>query len=179
MTIQQIGIADTGRANVVPRASAKPLVPAPSLSALARQALADADGDTATATEALAALIEEPETRRALAFDAVRQVASGAIGSLRARERVAIERGAGVSRVLAAAAAVDRSFMAFPLPHGGVLGDATAADLRRAIESYSLTAATMGRRAAILRKVLEALPEGQCVRDAITEKQLATWWTGQ
>jgi hypothetical protein len=178
-TFQFAGATSAGKASQLKRESANKETPSPSLITLARAALSDAGNDTELAAETLAARLEEPEIRRALALDAVKTVAQSAIGSVRAYERQAIENGRQVGKVLARAAAVDRSFMAWPLPFGGVLGDATADELRRAIEHYNAASASMQRRAAWLEKIVNALPVGRKVRDALTEKQLADWSNGQ
>jgi len=168
--------APQGRqAKTTMRESAKPPSP-PSLYTLAREALAVADNDIQAASDVLADRLEDPALRRALSLDAIKMAAGGIIRTTRSSDRAAIEhaermRRAGVA-VLERAAAMSRALMDFPLPHGGLLRDATRKDVETAVAHYEGSAATATRRAAWLKSVAAKVPEGLTVGAALTEADL-------
>lgn len=152
-----------------------------SLHAIAREVLDANHGDPEQARIEMAERLAEPETRRALAEDAIATAVRAKIAAVRTYERAAIIRdqekeAQGIAR---RAGAVDRAFMDFPLPFGGKLADATKHDIHRAADHYEISAATQQRRAAWLRKIADMMPENVHVSAALTEAQLASAWGGQ
>jgi len=164
------------------RESAGALMPTGgSLHTIARAMLAHAEGDPKQAAIVMQEYLAEPDVRRRLAEDAIKLAVADSIASIRLYERGAIEHQArqqaeGIAR---RANSIDRAFMSFPLPFGGILADATKADIIKAVDHYEISAATQQRRAAWLRRIADRLPENVIVSAALTEADLVSAWGAQ
>jgi hypothetical protein len=151
-----------------------------SLHTIAKAMLAHAEGDPKQAAIAMQDYLAEPDVRRRLTEDAMKIAVADSIASIRLYERGAIEHQArqqaeGIAR---RANSIDRAFMSFPLPFGGILADATKADIIKAVDHYEVSAATQQRRAAWLRRIADKLPENVIVSAALTEADLVSAWSG-
>ncbi len=167
-----------GVASKVARESASEIVH--SLSSLAREALKASGNDTDVAAEWLSGRLEDPAIRKVVAADIVAMAAGAAIRAVRSSDRALIDddmRRRQAGEVLARAGAVDRALMDYPLPFGGVLADATRAEISRAVEHYRVSSKTALMRAAWLERVGAKLPDDATpVRAALTEADLAAEW---
>lgn len=82
----------------------------------------------------------------------------------------------GVTALMAASAGHASSLMSFPLRGGLPLGDASAEQVRDSREHYDKQGRTMIQRGRFLAAVLERLPDGKRVREALTPDDLARCW---
>jgi hypothetical protein len=151
------------------------------LHTIAREFLADAQGDPKQAAMDMQDYLAEPSVRRAITEDAMKIAIAASMAAVRTYDRAAIEHQAQQQAlgIMRRAGSVDHAMMRFPLPFGGILADASKADIMRAVEHYEVSAATQQRRAAWLRKIADKMPENQHVSAVLSEADLQKAWACQ
>ena len=155
--------------------------PIATLSAMAREALDDADNDVAKASEALKArLLTRPEVLDRIITEVVSVAVSTRVGGAMRSERRAIILGSmrqigggGRDAVRALSAVVGRSILDFPLAGGVRLRDATREQVIEQAALYERFAADQAHKARWLNAIAADVPPGAVVGTAITEARAA------
>lgn len=145
------------------------------LTKAARAALAKHPENVQEATAAFELAVRKDARLRDLLTDPlIREACYAVVSGLirRARKHVwapPIYRADSAARVIALAAS---NLMTFPLPGGVLLCNADRAALATAESVYRKQSDDMRHKANWLGLILQSLPEGQLVRDALTEARL-------
>ncbi len=146
----------------------------------ARKALAEADGDVRVATKALERAVRGNRALRdALLEPLVATACYSAVTAACRQERRKVwtpptdklvrSRVHGAYRIVQMAAG---NLLAFPLPGGMKLAEATREEVAEATRFYDAQSVDMSWKARWLRLVAQSIPTGKRVGDVLTDKRL-------
>jgi hypothetical protein len=159
----------------MPQPQAVP-VEAPTLGSLARDALADCDGQTEAATQKLTErLLSDGPLLRMVIEEAVHNAVSTRVqASVRGQRQALMGLIANPPKLDGATltAVLSRNLLDFPLARGLRLGDATKADVLAQVNLYDAQASDMARKARWLIAVAKATPPHKTVGAVLSADNL-------
>lgn len=144
------------------------------LSGLARETLAQCNGDHADARrKLLSRLLTDRKLLATVLEPIIASALHDKLGSLQGNARHHITKSQGKNAVAALADGIARSLMDFPLAGGLRLRDASREQVAAQAQIYQDNADTMGHRARWLALVAQSLPDGKTVGSTMSEERLA------
>ncbi len=148
----------------------------PNVHQIAKECLTAANGDVQLATMHMVQRCQSDDAlREAVISTLLRQACYQAVTAVNRAERKTIwQQSEQVARANAARVGIlaQSNLLAFPLPGGMMLADATRDDVEAAAYGFRDQADDMHAKAAWLFAVKEEVPDGKLVRDVLSEARL-------
>ncbi len=147
------------------------------LTALAREALEERDGNVAKAAGLLASRLRRDEKLLdTVVEEAITEVARARAHKLNTRVREAVIRSASRADVEALADGLAASFLDFPLSTGVRLRDATRDAIQTQAEIYRRMHVNTGHKFRWLERIAQAVPVGKKAGDVLDDSRLSELW---